>query len=99
MSGGVNKLSVREANNLSMGQDGFLNITTGVNATSPSGFIYIALICDADSTYSAVSAVGTPNSDDLVSQARPQESIRVGRFSSCTVTSGRVIGILAPEED
>ena len=97
MSGGVAKLNVREANNLSMGQNGHLNITTGVNATPTNGFVYIALICDADSTYSAVSAIG--GSDDLVSQARPQDSIRIGRFSSCTVTSGRVIGILAPEED
>lgn len=96
-SGGNKNVSVLEAQNYAMGQCGHKNITSGANATPPTGYVYWCLQSDVNSTYSATSDI--TDSDDLASDSREAGDVRYGRFTTVTVASGRVIGYLAIQED
>ena len=98
MSGGSNKITVREGSNYSFGQRGHKIITSSANGTAPANTYYIALQADSDVQYSATSLV--TGSDDLGDANRPAESMRYGQYDTVTITgSGKIIGYLGVLED
>jgi hypothetical protein len=63
------------------GQTPFIYATTGT-VTAPTGHKFVCIVSDVVTTYSANSIVG----DNLASQLRDADSVRVGQFDSVTIS-------------
>lgn len=73
----------QEYDRASQGGAGFKNVS---GTTLVGDFVY--LVCDTDATFSAVCNI--PGSDNVLSTARSEGVVVAGKFSSVTVTAGRV---------
>ena len=79
-------LTEKEILNLSMGFGDFVEVSS-TSVTPPAGQIFHAIICDTDATYSATTKSGS----NLSSRLRIAGSIRIGRFTGVTETSGGTV--------
>lgn len=92
---GILDYRVNEANNLALGLQGFKEISNEI-LSAPTGYVFIALMVDADATFSATSLEG----DNLSSQLRTAGRVIPGKFSAVEVTdAGVVLGYLGRRVD
>jgi len=90
----VLQASVRGSNEIALGSWGHKEISSGSNATPPTGYYYHGLMVDTDAVFTADSVI--TGSDDISSETRYAGRIILGLFDDVTVASGTVIGYLIP---
>lgn len=92
---GILDYRVNEANNLALGLQGFKEVSNET-LTAPDGYIFFALLVDADATFSATSIEG----DNLSAQLRTAGRVIPGKFSAVDVTdAGTVLAYMARKVD
>lgn len=87
-----NHFTGQEILNQSMGQCLFDYQDGAGTLTPPTGSVYVALMSDDDCIYTAVQDdVNSETTADLASVNRAAGQVRYGRFTSVTVTTGKLI--------
>jgi len=90
---GIRDFSVVEALNASLGRMDFVVVTNGT-VTAPAGQVFNVLVAHTASSFSATSKSG----DNLPNASLQANSVRIGRFTSVTETSGgKVLAYYSPE--
>jgi len=93
MTMALRDLSVKEALNVALARMDFVQITNG-SKNAPAGNVFSALVAHTDCTVGATSKSG----DDLPTAALAANSIRLGRYTQVTEsTGGIVLGYYSPE--